>query len=120
MNYFQDNFGNCFLEKDLWKAAKGLKSKSVYVLDFGDPQEFMVELLSEPCLDEITTGKVIKKELERFLSVDLSFPIILTPDNIIADGYHRWCKAWMNGRKTIKAIKLEQMPKPFKSVITNE
>ena len=42
----------------------------------------------------------------------LNYPIILDDCGQIADGYHRLCKAILEGRETIKAIRLEEMPAP--------
>lgn len=37
-------------------------------------------------------------------------PIILTPLGQIADGNHRMCKAIIEGKKSIKAIRLTELP----------
>lgn len=42
----------------------------------------------------------------------LEYPIILDNKGCVADGYHRVCKAILNGDKTIKAIRLLKMPPP--------
>jgi hypothetical protein len=42
----------------------------------------------------------------------LDHPIIIDPDGRVMDGMHRACKAWINGLKTIKAVKLLAMPEP--------
>lgn len=52
-------------------------------------------------------------QCKRVNECSLDYPIILDDHGIIADGYHRVCKAILEGRDTIKAIRLEEMPAPF-------
>lgn len=49
---------------------------------------------------------------KRVQNADLKNPIILDDMGCIADGWHRICKAILEGRETIKAIRLEDMPEP--------
>jgi len=49
---------------------------------------------------------------KRVFETSLSHPIILDDQGCIADGWHRVCKALVNGDTTIKAIRLETMPEP--------
>lgn len=51
-------------------------------------------------------------QCKRVQDCSLDYPIILDDCGQIADGYHRVCKAIIEGRETIKAIRLEQMPAP--------
>jgi hypothetical protein len=44
--------------------------------------------------------------------VDLSYPIIQAPDGWIMDGYHRIAKAILEGKTTIKAVRLPALPEP--------
>lgn len=55
----------------------------------------------------------------RVKETNLDFPIILTDKGRIADGYHRICKAILEGRETIKAVRLEKMP-AYDSKVTKE
>ena len=43
---------------------------------------------------------------------DLKHPIILCPKGRVMDGMHRCCKALIEGRTTIKAVQLPEMPAP--------
>ena len=52
--------------------------------------------------------------INRMENVDMDIPIILTPYGYICDGWHRVCRAIMEGRKTIKAYRLKVMPEPDK------
>lgn len=50
--------------------------------------------------------------VERVMSADLSFPIILHGESIVVDGMHRICKAQFNGLKTVRAVRLDSLPEP--------
>ena len=43
---------------------------------------------------------------------DLTFPVILSNDGRAMDGMHRVAKAWLLGRKTIRAVKFPRDPEP--------
>ncbi len=43
---------------------------------------------------------------------DLKFPIILSSNGRVMDGMHRVCKAFIESRKTIKAIQFSKDPEP--------
>lgn len=47
--------------------------------------------------------KKYKANADRIHKADLSYPIIITDENKIVDGYHRVAKAVLDGKKTIKA-----------------
>lgn len=49
-------------------------------------------------------------QLSRVMKTDLSYPILLDDHGTICDGWHRVAKAVMEGRTTIKAIRLQEMP----------
>ena len=51
-------------------------------------------------------------QMKRTLEADLSYPIIQAPDGWIMDGYHRIAKAIIEGRTTIKAVRLAVLPNP--------
>ena len=48
--------------------------------------------------------------IERINNANLDYPIILTPEGIICDGWHRIAKAVLNKDTTIKAVRLLSMP----------
>ena len=52
--------------------------------------------------------------IDRINKSDLSYPIIQAPWGYIIDGWHRVCKAILNGDTTIKAVRLIVMPEPDK------
>jgi hypothetical protein len=56
------------------------------------------------------TIKSIVHHFERVQRADLKFPIILSPGGFVLDGIHRIIKARLEGRTTILAIRLKQLP----------
>lgn len=50
--------------------------------------------------------------LSRINKTDLQYPILLDKRGIICDGWHRVCKAIIEGRATVKAIRFSEMPEP--------
>lgn len=60
----------------------------------------------------ISSFKEMIEEVNRVNNVDLSYPIILSDEGAIIDGYHRIMKAILEGKETIRAIRMEEMPYP--------
>ncbi len=57
----------------------------------------------------------MKQFIENYKRVEdcsLDYPVILDDEGFIADGNHRLCKAILEGKDTIKAIRLLKMPAP--------
>lgn len=77
-----------------------------------------VNLSGCPWGGEMNTDNFIY-HAKRVADADLSKPIILDDFGYIADGWHRICKAILEGRKTIKAVRLEDMPEPFE-ILNND
>lgn len=44
--------------------------------------------------------------------VDLSYPIVIDPDGRVMDGMHRVARALLEGRRTIAAKRLAELPTP--------
>jgi len=44
--------------------------------------------------------------------VDSSYPVILGPGNRVMDGMHRIARALLEGQRTIRAVRLEEVPEP--------
>jgi len=51
-------------------------------------------------------------QMKRVMDADLNYPIIQAPDGWIMDGLHRIVKAIMEGKATIKAVRLPVLPEP--------
>lgn len=96
--------------KQIWKA------KTLYL--FAKAKGYPVRNMPLWCID-LTTRAFPADNLTQFifqcrrvLDCSLDYPIILDDCGQIADGYHRLCRAILEGRETIKAIRLEEMPAP--------
>ena len=56
-------------------------------------------------------GPVVRAEHARDINeADLSYPIILSPDGKVLDGWHRICKAFLQGTEELDAVQLTTMP----------
>lgn len=51
-------------------------------------------------------------QCKRVMNCDKAIPIILGSRGEICDGYHRICRAILDGDQTIKAYRMEKMPPP--------
>ena len=58
------------------------------------------------------TLRAIVEHTLRINSATLEWPIILNADGSLMDGGHRVCKALLEGRKTIRAVRFASMPDP--------
>lgn len=50
--------------------------------------------------------------MKRCMDSNIDYPIILDNLGQVADGNHRICKALLEGRRTILAYRLQEMPEP--------
>lgn len=69
-----------------------------------------IDLLSSPW-QEITNINDFLFEAKRMLNA-ANAPILLDDFGAVCDGWHRICKAILDGKTEIDAIRIEQMPKP--------
>jgi len=61
--------------------------------------------------EQPTVRKVIE-HFRRVGEVDPSYPIILGPGNRVMDGMHRVAQALLDGRRAIRARRLDELPEP--------
>jgi hypothetical protein len=93
--------------EELWKLSEKLK-----------PFEFDVgscSLLDEDCWFGDRYEPTIRKVLEhcqKMQDANFAYPIILSEDNVVMDGLHRICKAVLENKSTILAVKFETNPEP--------
>ena len=57
--------------------------------------------------------------IKRVDNVSLEYPILIDDHGYICDGWHRVAKAFLEGKTTIKAIRLLEMPEASGKVTTN-
>ena len=105
-----------FGESEYARGTKVWKAETLYL--FAKAKEYPVRELPLWAVDltdnAFETGNLYNFifQCKRVQDCSLDYPIILDDCGQIADGYHRVCKAILEGRETIKAIRLEEMPAP--------
>lgn len=60
----------------------------------------------------LNSVKNIASHFKRVQSANLEYPVILDDYGYIADGWYRIVKALVEGKRTIKAIRIQDMPEP--------
>lgn len=105
-----------FGESEYVRGSKVWKAETLYL--FAKAKGYKVRNLPLWAVD-LTDSAFSADNLSQFIfqckrvrDCSLEYPIILDDFGQIADGYHRLCKAILEGRETIKAIRLEAMPAP--------
>lgn len=58
------------------------------------------------------TCRAVADHARLILETDLRYPIILGADGRVMDGMHRVAKAYLEGRATVLAVRLEADPEP--------
>lgn len=105
-----------FSESEYHRGNKIWNAQTLY--DFAKAKEYPVmdmplwniDLTAEPF--ECSQLHQFIFQCNRVRNCSLDYPIILDEVGQIADGYHRLCKAILEGKETIKAIRLLEMPAP--------
>ena len=64
------------------------------------------------CWSGACSAQVLAEEIVRTMRADLNYPIILSEDGFVLDGWHRVAKALVEGRETVKAVRFEKDPEP--------
>jgi hypothetical protein len=113
------DFGEPFvgLERDgvlyLWVTRK------IWALA-NDLPVFDYEVASFECFDKdvwfgsqhTPTVYNVLSHYKKIEAAHFGHPIILSQDGKVLDGVHRICKAYLEGRKTLPAVKFEKDPEP--------
>jgi hypothetical protein len=58
------------------------------------------------------TVRNVVEHFKLLQAVDLSFPIVVDPDGHVMDGMHRVARALLEGRESIAAKRLTELPAP--------
>lgn len=61
---------------------------------------------------EAATCRAVADHARLIMETDLRYPIILAADGRVMDGMHRVSRAYLEGRATIVAVRLEVDPEP--------
>ena len=95
------------MTRRLWRLAAGLPVTEVAIDDIPE--------FDEDCWfgDRNTpTCKAVADHARRIMTADLSHPVILNADGRLMDGGHRIARAWIEGRKTVQAVRFPVTPEP--------
>src|SRR5207245_7058441 len=91
----------------IWELAEGLAVKKVRLSElegfdevrwFGGPRNIQ------------PTCRAIAEHARDINNADLSCPIILSPTGEVLDGWHRICKAFLQGVEELDAVQLPTLP----------
>lgn len=107
-HYYQNTYersGKTYQVTDLIKLAKGLEPFDMPIagIDIGVQPWGTMDL------------KGFCYHVQRMSKADISYPVILDDVGFICDGWHRLAKAIIEGKYTIKAVRLTVMPEPINS-----
>lgn len=112
MKLFEDDFKL----KDSVFCRNGKCWNAQTLIDFAKAKEYPI--IEIPiCAIPLNFANFSLNNIKEFLgqyrrveNCSLEYPIILDDYGCIADGYHRVCKAILENKETIKAIRLIEMP----------
>lgn len=89
----------------LWQLTFNLPIFEYEVASFnGFDQDIWFGNQQKPTINNIL------KHFEKIEKADFEYPIILSRDGIVLDGVHRICRAYLDGRKTIPAVRFDIDP----------
>lgn len=94
----------------LWNESEKYKPQKISVEGIDVTNCFGDYPLNNKCTEEIYINHL--GFWKRVYDANLSYPIILTPLGVIADGRHRVLKSIIEGKSHVWVIKLLKMPKP--------
>ena len=91
----------------LWKLAKDLPEFDVDVESFAE--------LDRDCWfgkGRAPTIRQVAEHCRRINETDPRIPVIINDNGRLMDGGHRLARALLEGRKTVKAVRFNEMPEP--------
>jgi hypothetical protein len=91
----------------LWELAKELPAKKVRVSELEGLDE--VRWFRGP-MNIRPTCRAMAEHARDIYNSDLNCPIILSPTGEVLDGWHRICKALVEGIEELKALQLRTLP----------
>ena len=90
----------------LWELSKDLEPFEIEVEGIAELDQNCWFTTREPTLRGVAAHSRL------ITNADLTKPIILNADGSLMDGGHRICRALLEGRSTISAVRFETMPEP--------
>jgi len=91
----------------LWELAEGLPVKRVRLSELDGFDE--VRWFGGP-RNLLPTCRAVAEHARDIYESDLSYPIILSPTGEVLDGWHRICKAFLQGIEELDTVQLTAMP----------
>ena len=93
--------------KRLWQTAANLEP-------FDLPVSAVQELDADCWFGEAhaPTLRAVADHCRRIQSTHMEFPIILAADGSLMDGGHRVCRALLDGRPSLRAVRFSRTPPP--------
>lgn len=102
--------GKHWTDATLYKAVEGLKPFKLPLIG--------IDMSAQPW--GLANFKSFLYHYKRIKNADFKYPIILSPDGVIIDGWHRIAKAVIEGKETINAVALKVMPEVDEFLNTSE
>ena len=93
--------------QQLWELAAGLPVKKVRLAELDDFDE--VRWFGGP-RNILPTCRAVAEHARDIYASDLNYPIILSPAGEVLDGWHRICKAYIEGVEELDAVQLLTLP----------
>ena len=90
-----------------WELAQSLPVKKVRLSELDGFDE--VRWFGGP-RNLLPTCRAIAEHARDIYEPDLSYPIILSPTGEVLDGWHRICKAFLQGIEELDAVQLTTLP----------
>jgi hypothetical protein len=107
-----------FRMHELWDLAKGLPVTKVRLAQIKGFDE--VHWFGSP-RNLLPTCRAVAEHARDIFEADLAYPIILAPDGEALDGWHRICKAYIQGVDELAAVQLKSMPEyRWRLLVTGE
>ena len=96
--------------QDIWKLSENLKVTKIKVSELWDNR--YKEAWCWQHEEETINNLFFLHHMKRVLNADLSYPIILSEENLIFDGVHRLMKAKHLGLEYIDCVQFVKDPTP--------
>ncbi len=99
----------------IWDVNKlVVKSQNMSVVDvaLSEIQELDEAFWYSAVDGNLPTCRSIADHAKLIQDTDLKYPVLLCAEKRVIDGMHRICKAYMQGMKMIKAVKIDPLPAP--------
>lgn len=106
--FYSDGRGIWYIDR-IWPLVAGLPEEDLPI--------DQVRELDEVCWFSDAWGvrptcRLVIEHCQRILAADLSYPVIMGPGGIMLDGVHRTAKAMLEGRTSVRAVRLHALPPP--------